>query len=430
MKKCGAILLGLFAAHVTGAKPPELMNVGYTCYQDALLWNLLNIPELNEAVVGEVTKTSVGGEVISFGGELLPTYVPIVQAVVGGKPVAEKDLKEFHDAFVRDIGGGTVRGTLKDLLLSASFDFVQAKKDAGEKIKKFIEKEKAKKEKAVKEAIEFFEKKEQELNKVKEDTLIDFLASLPGEYGKMILVGSEQQDASELYGKLVEFFIIPDYATKAFVEKVRKIFEVIHAEDTGFFNFYCPMFIEAGGINKSLEECLTKLKEQGLVFAGDVRAPGILVFSLEPNPSAVATNGYLTIPDILDMEPYHPAFKGAVYKLVSAVLWSGGGYKTAGSTGGHYTAYVNDLYASVDTWYRCDDVHSPTVSLVGPQLTETDKKNIDGNCRMLFYKKLDVAEAEKVRATIAAKKNLANLTNSLASLAQASLVAQGGKQKK
>lgn len=93
----------------------------------------------------------------------------------------------------------------------------------------------------------------------------------------------------------------------------------------------------------------------------------------------------VSIPISLDMTPYFLTKTKSDdyyrYHLIGVVAHSGT------LNYGHYWAYINDLYADQDAWYRCDDSSVRTM----------DKSGVSDNAYMVFY--LRESKVKEIRST-------------------------------
>jgi ubiquitin carboxyl-terminal hydrolase 36/42 len=95
------------------------------------------------------------------------------------------------------------------------------------------------------------------------------------------------------------------------------------------------------------------------------------------------------------------------YELIAIVMHHG-----ATVSSGHYTAYVRELDSN-DVWYVCDD---SSIMPVGATLKMVDGYNYEEDGYLLFYMKKTLVK--HVLDEAIARKNLDNIAQALASLAQ------------
>lgn len=396
------------------AKPPSLENIGSSCYMNALLQAMLNIPQLNTLVMQHGT----GGA--NFGGTFLPAYTRLVEAVVKKQPIGKGLLEGLHRGFELEMRPSPVKNTFGEILNMAlcpdCINVEDSKKLLKISFEGVIAAETGKGKAAQQYVIDYFNEQIKNLPNLNNVTdVLNLLQNLPEQFNKKTEIAYGQQDADELYGKLIENFIDKTLSSGEFIKSFSDLLEVVRVAEgkqTGSGNFMRYLYIDWGLKPKTLYDLLEKGKNDGCFTDGSVnalgaiQAPKVLVFV----PMTDVFNA-IVMPEQIDMEPYHKVFKGITYDLVSVVVWGGGLGKE--SSFGHYTAYVNDLSADDTTWYYCDD---STIKLIGRELLEEDHRRIDTRSRMLFYMK--TSEVETLQPKLKPRRQLIALSQSLASLLQ------------
>lgn len=96
----------------------------------------------------------------------------------------------------------------------------------------------------------------------------------------------------------------------------------------------------------------------------------------------------IQIPSSIDLGHYYETPVKQEYDLIGVVIHYG-----STTSSGHYIAYIKDQYDPLQNWYVCDDL-KPSIVLLGKDLPLYAQQDIDKNAYMLFYKRGDAAKVD------------------------------------